>query len=78
MSKSIVYTLDLGDLGEQDVIVEYSFFGKNRPATWDNPPEYVEVEIEHILFNGVDIYHYLSNNAEEYLKDYLLCMDTED
>lgn len=77
MSEMIDYTLDLGDLGERDVIVEFSYIGANRQATWIDPPEFIEVEIENILFNGVDIYRYLSDNAEAGLKDYLYNLDRE-
>jgi hypothetical protein len=39
---------------EVEVIVNYNIYGKDKVATWNNPPEYAELEIEDITYNIYD------------------------
>jgi hypothetical protein len=55
---------------EIDVGVRASIFGKDRPATFDAPAEYAEVELEAVydLENGQDIIKQVSDRDIERLK----------
>ena len=34
---------------ELELIITFNVFGKNIPATWENPPEYAEIDIQTIM-----------------------------
>jgi hypothetical protein len=55
---------------ELEVGVNYSIFGKNRPATFDHPAEYAEVDIDGVydLATGEDIQMALPEKSIEVLK----------
>ena len=58
-----IYTLDMGDIGEQDVTVEYHTT-RAFAGTQYEPPEPAEFVIDRITWCGIDITDDVSEDAK--------------
>ena len=47
-------TIDLGEIGEQDITVSFDH-AQGWPGSFNEPPEPEEVSITFVLFRGIDI-----------------------
>ncbi len=54
-----------------DFDVEFEVFGRNRAATFYDPPEYEEVEVECICIEGWDVTNVLDRNVIDQIKNEL-------
>jgi hypothetical protein len=52
---------------EVEIQVSYSIWGKDSPATHDDPPEYAEFELIHVKLFGEDILPHLNAADIEYI-----------
>lgn len=64
---SYVTTIDLGDIGEHEVIVCFDY-RSGWPGSFNEPPEYPEVELTAVLFHSTDLLSLLTPELKDRLE----------